>query len=71
MSSDRRIPPAGDPFCAAARARDELEACYSGLDRMCGCYDGYHYLGHMVEDPETGEEVEEYVRVACKRCKST
>jgi hypothetical protein len=33
-----------------------------------GCYDGWVYIGHMVEDQETGEEVEVYTAVRCRRC---
>jgi hypothetical protein len=34
----------------------------------CGCYDGWVYIGRMVEDLETGEEVEVYTAVRCRRC---
>jgi hypothetical protein len=33
-----------------------------------GCYEGFAYIGHMVEDSETGEEVEVIDRVPCRRC---
>lgn len=52
----RRVSIAGDPFAAAAR--HECAACYSG----------WVFLGHLVEDPETGEEAEIIHRVPCKRC---
>jgi predicted nucleic acid-binding Zn finger protein len=45
---------AGDPFVAAGRP--------------CACTDGFVYIGHLVEDPETGEEAEIIQRVPCKRC---
>jgi hypothetical protein len=32
------------------------------------CTDGFVYLGHLVEDPGTGEEVEVYEAVPCHRC---
>jgi hypothetical protein len=54
---------AGDPFIAAAIAghRDLGE-------RPHGCIDGLVYLGELVEDPETGEEVEVYTAIPCRRC---
>jgi len=33
-----------------------------------GCYDGLVYIGHLVEDPETGEEVEVFEAAPCRRC---
>ena len=33
-----------------------------------GCYEGFVYLGHLVEDEETGEEAEVIERVPCRRC---
>ncbi len=33
------------------------------------CYEGFVYIGHMVEDSETGEEVEVFKAVPCKRCR--
>jgi len=32
------------------------------------CYRGVVYIGHLVEDPETGEEVEVIEAVPCRRC---
>jgi hypothetical protein len=54
------ISPAGDPFYAAAR--DDQD------EHPHGCIDGAVYIGHMVEDPETGEEVEVVEAVSCRRC---
>ena len=64
-----RIPPAGDPFYAASRRDDAIEAHYASLERgiPCYCYGGYHYIGHMVED-EYGDEVEVFEAVPCQRC---
>jgi hypothetical protein len=63
-----RIPPGGDPFYAASRhPHEDLETHYSSLERACGCYGGYHYVGHMVED-EHGDEVEVFTAVSCRRC---
>ncbi len=49
---------------------DTIEAHYAGLERgiPCGCYGGYHYIGHLVEDPERGEEGEIIEAVACRTC---
>ncbi len=33
-----------------------------------GCMNGRVYIGHMVEDEETGEEVEVFESVPCHRC---
>ncbi len=53
----RRVSIAGDPFAAA------------GLSKCAACYDGFVYIGHLVEDPETGEEAEIIESVPCKRCR--
>ncbi len=68
---EHTISPAGDPFYAGSRRTDDtIEAHYASLERgiPCGCYGGYHYVGHMVEDPETGGEVEVFEAVPCHRC---
>jgi hypothetical protein len=51
---------------------DTLETHYSALERMRhhGCYEGFVYLGHMVED-EGGEPEEVIERVPCRRCRAT
>jgi hypothetical protein len=51
---------------------DTIEAHYASLERgiPCGCYSGYHYIGHLVE-AEDGEEVEVFEAVPCRRCSST
>ena len=36
--------------------------------RPCACLEGLVFVGHMVEDPETGEEVEAVEAVPCHRC---
>jgi hypothetical protein len=46
---------------------DTIEAHYASLERACGCYGGYHYIGHLVEG-EDGEEVEVIEAVPCRRC---
>ena len=47
---------AGDPFIAADKNRPHA------------CNDGVLYIGHLVEDPGTGEEVEVIEAVPCRRC---
>jgi hypothetical protein len=32
------------------------------------CIDGWIFVGHLVEDPGTGEEVEVFEAVPCRRC---
>src|SRR5829696_2603845 len=49
---------------------DTVEAHYASLERepeACLCYDGWHFLGHVLELPD-GEEEIEYIRVPCRRC---
>ena len=51
---------------------DTVEAHYASLERepkRCLCYDGWVYIGHMVEsEHDLDGEVVEYVRVPCRRC---
>jgi hypothetical protein len=50
---------------------DTVEAHYSGLECLeapHACYEGVVYIGHLVEDPGTGEEVEVFEAVPCRRC---
>jgi hypothetical protein len=50
---------------------ETVEAHYSGLERLetpHACIDGVVYIGHLVEDPGTGEEVEVVEAVPCRRC---
>jgi hypothetical protein len=60
-SAPRAHPPAEDHD-------DTVEAHYSCLERPHACYDGVVYIGHLVEDPGTGEEVEVIEAVPCRRC---
>jgi hypothetical protein len=49
---------------------DTVEAHYASLERepeACLCYDGWHFLGHVVELPDGDEEIE-YIRGPCRRC---
>jgi hypothetical protein len=64
-----RIPVAGDPFYAASlgyrRNQDQDQQ-----ERECfACYEGVVYLAELVEDPETGEEVEVQAAIRCRRCR--
>jgi hypothetical protein len=47
---------------------DTVEAHYACLERPHACYQGVVYVGHLVEDPGTGEEVEEYALYLCRKC---
>jgi hypothetical protein len=49
---------------------DTVEAHYASLERepeACLCYDGWHFLGHVLELPDGDEEIE-YIGVPCRRC---
>ncbi len=47
---------------------DTVEAHYASLERPHACTDGVVYIGHLVEDPGTGEEAEVLEAVPCRRC---
>jgi hypothetical protein len=47
---------------------DTVEAHYASLERPHACYEGVVYIGHLVEDPGTGEEVEVIEAVPCRQC---
>jgi hypothetical protein len=47
---------------------DTVEAHYACLERPHACYEGVVYIGRLVEDPGTGEEVEVFEAVPCRRC---
>ena len=49
---------------------DTVEAHYASLERLrpYACTDGVVYIGHRVEDPGSGEEVEVVEAVPCRRC---
>jgi hypothetical protein len=47
---------------------DSVEAHYASLERPHACCQGVVYIGHVVEDPGTGEEVEVTEAVPCRRC---
>jgi hypothetical protein len=50
---------------------DTVETHYSGLERLerpHACYEGVVYIGYLVEDSGTGEEVEVLEAVPCRRC---
>jgi hypothetical protein len=58
------------PAHPSTEDHDTVEAHYSGLERLeCPlCYRGLVYIGHLVEDPGTGDEVEVFEAVPCRRC---
>ena len=47
---------------------DTMEAHYACLERPHACTDGVVYIGHLAEDPGSGEEVEVIEAVPCRRC---
>jgi hypothetical protein len=47
---------------------DTVEAHYACLERPHACCEGVVYIGRLVEDPGTGEEVEVIEAVPCRRC---
>jgi hypothetical protein len=47
---------------------DTVEAHYASLERPHACYQGVVYIGHVVENPGTGEEVEVFEAVPCRKC---
>jgi hypothetical protein len=47
---------------------DTVQAHYASLERPHACYEGVVYVGHLVVDPGTGEEVEVIEAVPCRRC---
>jgi len=52
----------GDPFFAVGGEDSEENGC-------AACYDGWVFIGHMVESPDDLDgEVVEYERVPCRLC---
>ena len=47
---------------------DTVEAHYACLKRLHACYEGVVFIGRLVEDPGTGEEVEVLEAVPCRKC---
>jgi hypothetical protein len=47
---------------------DAVEAHYASLERPHACTDGVVYIGHLAEDPGSGEEAEVLEAVPCRRC---
>ena len=47
---------------------DTVETHYSCLECLHACNDGWVTIGQIAVDPETGEEVEEYVLYLCRKC---
>lgn len=59
---------AGDGFAHAGRFEPELPLEEPQTELAHGCLDGFVYIGHMVEDPEAGEETELFEAYPCRRC---
>ena len=59
---------AHDAHPSAEDHDDTVEAHYASLARPHACYEGVVFIGHLVEDPRTGEEVEIIEAVPCRRC---
>jgi len=50
---------------------DTVEAHYSGLERLeapHACIDGTVYIGFMIMNPETGDDLEVIEAAPCRRC---
>jgi len=47
---------------------DTVGAHCASLERPHACSDGVVHVGHLVEDPGTGEETEVIEAVPCRRC---
>jgi hypothetical protein len=47
---------------------DTVEAHYASLERPHACSDGVVYIGHLVQDPSTSEQVEVVATMLCRRC---
>ena len=59
------------PPTEEASPDDTVEAHYASLERLQAphvCLDGFVFVGHMVEDPETGDDLEVYEAVPCRLC---
>jgi hypothetical protein len=56
---EHTISPAGDPFTALS-SRDD--------NHPHACMDGYVFIGVLVQDEESGEEVERVEALPCRRC---
>jgi hypothetical protein len=64
-----RIPVSGDPYYAASLGYSltpDEERTHEATPHAC--YRGVVYVGHMVHDEETGEEVEILDSVPCLKC---
>ena len=59
---------AHDAHPSADQHDDTIEAHYASLERPHACTDGTVFIGHLVEDPGSGEEVEVIEAVPCRKC---
>ncbi len=67
MSSNRKSSAPAHTTDPTTRAGDPF--AHAGEERPHACTNGWVTIGHIVIEPETGEEVEEYAQYLCKRCK--
>ena len=63
----RRKPMIESKSSASAHHRDPDDPDERGHGCL-GCYRGVVYIGHVVEDRETGQEVEVFEPIPCRRC---
>jgi hypothetical protein len=56
------------PAHPSTEDHDTVETHNASLERPHSCYDSVVYVGHLVEDPGSGEEVEVIEAVPCRRC---
>ncbi len=49
---------------------DTAPSTHPATEECHACYEGVVYIGHLVEDDETGEAVEIVEAVSCRRCSS-
>ena len=66
MATDKSSAPHAHP--SAEEHDDTVEAHYASLERPHACTDGVVYIGRLVEDPGSVEEVEIIEAVSCRRC---
>ena len=66
MATEKSSAPHAHP--STEEPDDTVEAHYACLERSHACYQGVVYIGHLVEDPGSGEEVEVIEAVLCRRC---
>jgi hypothetical protein len=68
MTTDKSSAPHAHPSTEDHDHDDTIEAHYASLERPHACNDGVVYIGYLLEDPGTGEEVEVIEAVPCRHC---